>query len=108
LPEASISAPWNSGVIQGLALARSIAAAVDPAQPFVRNEELTVKTYETGDPGDLLQESTYGDTARDYRIDSVGELYIANFQTLRQPRNYTVKVWRKDFLVGSFTFATVK
>jgi len=65
-----------------------VAEAVDPAQPFVYNEELTIIIYEEGYLGNILQESTYGDTARDYRIDSIGELYITNFRTLKTPKTY--------------------
>jgi YD repeat-containing protein len=85
-----------------------IAAAVDPAQPFVRNEELTIKIYETGKPGVVLQTSRYGPTSTDYRIVDVTGLYITNFKTLSAPKQYTVEVWRKDFKVGSFTFKTTK
>ena len=86
-----------------------IAAAVDPAQPFVYNEDLTIKIYEAGHPGDVLQISMYGDRARNYRIGD--ELYIMNFKTLKRPKDYTVDIWRNntiDFLVGSFGFSTVK
>jgi hypothetical protein len=85
-----------------------IAAAVDPAQPFVRNEELTIKIYETGKPGVVLQTSRYGSTAKDYRIDEVADLYVTNFKTMSTPKQYTVEVWRKDFKVDSFTFKTTK
>ena len=82
---------------------------VDPAQPFVYNEELTILIYEEGHPESILQESTYGDTARDYRINSENELYITNFRTIRKKlTTYVVEVYRKDMLIGSFTFETVK
>jgi hypothetical protein len=81
---------------------------VDPAQPFVFNEELTVLIYEEGHPESILQESTYGDTARDYRIDSIDELYITNFRTMRTPTTYVIEVYRKDLLIGWFTFETGK
>ncbi len=86
-----------------------VAEAVDPAQPFVYNEELTIIIHEEGYPEPVLQESTYCDTARDYRIDSISELYITNFQTIRRkPKTYMVEVYRKDMLIGWFTFETVK
>ena len=88
-----------------------IAESVDPAQPFVYNEELEIRIYNAADPGNILQTSLHGDTSVDYRIDSVGELYITNFKTKkRQPAEYVVEIWRTstNFLVGSFTFATVK
>lgn len=87
-----------------------IAEAVDPDMPFVYNEELEVIIYDAADPGIILQTSLYGDLSRDYRIDIVDELYITNFKTKKQPAEYVVEIWRlsKDFLVGSFTFETVK
>jgi hypothetical protein len=87
-----------------------IAAGVDPEQPFVYNEELEINVYNAADPGNILQTSVYGDTARDYRIDTRGELYITNFKTGKEPAEYVVEIWRisKDFLVGSLIFETVK
>jgi len=81
---------------------------VDPAQPFVYNEELTIIIYSIDNPTNILQTSTYGDTARDYRIDLVGELYITNFQTLKTPKTYVVEIYRKGMLIGTFEFSTVK
>jgi len=87
-----------------------IAESVDAMMPFVYNEELEVIIYDATDPGTILQTSLYGDTSKDYRIDIVDELYITNFKTKKQPAEYVVEIWRlsKDFLVGSFTFETVK
>jgi hypothetical protein len=85
-----------------------ILECVDSAKPFVWNEELTIKIYATDDPTNILQTSTYGTTARDYRIDTVGELYITNFKTLKTPKTYRVEIWRKDMLIGWFEFSTVK
>jgi len=85
-----------------------IFESVDPAKPFVWNEELTIKIYATDDPTNILQTSTYGTTARDYRIDTVSELYITNFKTLKTPKTYRVEIWRKDMLIGWFEFSTVK
>jgi len=87
-----------------------IAESVDPAQPFVYNEELEIRIYDASDNTTILQTSLYGDTSRDYRIDSVGEKYITNFKTKKQPAMYTVEIWRtsKNFLIGSFSFETVK
>ena len=85
-----------------------IAEAVDPMQPFVYNEELKIEIYNGA--GNPSQTSTYGDTTRDYRIDTEGEKYITNFKTGKKPAEYTVEIWRlsNDFLIGSFTFETVK
>jgi hypothetical protein len=85
-----------------------VAASVDPNQPFVYNEELTIKIYATDNPSNILQTSTFGDTARDYRINIISEQYITNFQTLKTPKTYTVEIWRKNMLIGSFNFKTVK
>jgi len=85
-----------------------VVASVDPSQLFVYNEELTIKIYATDDPSNILQTSTFGDTARDYRINTISEHYITNFKTLKTPRTYTVEVWRKDMLIGIFHFQTVK
>lgn len=85
-----------------------IFESVDPTKPFVWNEELTIKIYAKDNPTSILQTSTYGTEARDYRIDSIGELYITNFQTLKTPKTYVVEIYRKDMLIGSFEFVTVK
>ena len=82
-----------------------VVVAVDPAQPFVWNEELTIVISENGN---ILQTSTYGATSRDYRIDPVDKLYITNFRTLKRPTTYVVEIYRKGMLIGSFTFETVK
>ena len=82
---------------------------VDPAKPFVWNEELNIVICEKDHPENILQNSTYGDTARDYRIDPEDELYITNFKTIRKkPTTYVVEIYRKDMLIGSFEFSTVK
>lgn len=103
------SEPNKAGRTMPVKFSLRVVEAVDPAQPFVWNEELTIVIHEEGHPEDILQESTYGDTARDYRIDPVGELYITNFRTIRKkPTTYVVEVYRKGMLIGSFTFETVK
>jgi uncharacterized protein YegL len=96
----------KAGRTMPVKFALRIAASVDTNQPFVYNEELTIKIYATANPNEILQESTFGDTARDYRISSVH--YITNFKTLKTPMEYTVTIYRKDFEIGSFTFQTVK
>jgi len=85
-----------------------VVEVVDPAQPFVWNEELTIVIYEKDNPENILQTSTYGTTARDYRIDPEDELYITNFKTLKTPTTYVVEIYRKGMLIGSFEFSTVK
>jgi hypothetical protein len=87
-----------------------IAAAVDPAMPFVYNEELEIRICKSSDPGNILQTSLYGDTSRDYRINQDTELYITNFKTSKKPAEYKVEIWRlsKNFLIGEFTFETTK
>ena len=100
----------KAGRTMPVKFALRIAAAVDPAQPFVYNEELEIRIYDASAPDSILQTSLYGDTSRDYRIDTAGELYITNFKTSKTPAEYVVEIWRtsKNFLVGSFTFETVK
>ena len=85
-----------------------VKASVDPAQPFIRNEELTIMIYRKGYPGTILQTSTYGTASTDYRIDPVSEKYITNFKTLSTPATYVVEIYRKGMLIGSFQFSTVK
>lgn len=84
-----------------------VTAAVDPDQPFVYNEELTIKIYATDNPRNVLQTSTFGDTAKDYRINTLAEHYITNFQTLKTPKTYIAGIWRKDMLLGNIEFETV-
>jgi hypothetical protein len=85
-----------------------VVETVDPAMPFVWNEELTLIIYEKDNPGKILQTSTFGDTSADYRIDSDGEHYVTNFKTTKKkPATYVVEIWRKDMLIGSFEFSTV-
>jgi len=81
---------------------------VDPAKPFVYNEQLTIKIYQKGHPNQILQTSTYGTGSTDYRIDVIGELYITNFKTLATPMTYVVEISRKGMLIGSFQFNTVR
>jgi len=87
-----------------------IAAAVDPAMPFVYNDELEIRIYDRAKPGVILQRSVFGSGSTNYRIDMGSEKYITNFKTKTTPATYVVEVWRpaKNFLVGSFTFATTK
>ena len=84
-----------------------IATSVDPNQPFVRNEELTIIIFEKDNQENILQNSTYGTTSRDYRIDDLNELYITNFKTLKTPTTYVVEIYRKGMLIGTFEFSTV-
>ena len=87
-----------------------IAESVDPAMPFVYNKGLEIRIYDAAEPSSILQTSVFGDGSTNYRIDSVEELYITNFKTKKEPAQYVVEIWRvsKNFLVGSFTFETVK
>jgi len=87
-----------------------IAQSVDPAMPFVYNEDLEIRIYKSTNPSVILQRSLFGQGATNYRIDVAGEKYITNFKTLPTPATYVVEIWRpeKNFKVGSFTFKTVK
>jgi len=87
-----------------------IVEAVDPAQPFVYNEQLEIRIYQTSKPSTILQSSFFGISSKDYRVTIEGEKYITNFKTGKKPMEYTVEIWRpsNNFLIGSFTFETVK
>jgi len=98
----------KAGRTMPIKFALRVAAAVDPLQPFVYNEDLTIDVYATDTPDAILQESTFGDDAQDYRINSLTEVYITNFKTLRTPQEYRVDVYRNDLLIDSFMFETVK
>ena len=101
----------KAGRTMPVKFALRIDAAVDPAQPFVYNQELEIRIYDASAPDTILQTSQYGgDASTDYRIDTAGELYITNFKTSKTPADYVVEIWRmsKNFRVGSFTFETVK
>jgi len=59
-----------------------LPASVDPAMPFLHNEDLEIRIYKCTNGCNtklLLQTSVYGSGATDYRIN--GELYILNFKT---------------------------
>lgn len=104
------SETYNAGRTMPVKFSLRIAAAVDPAQPFVYNEDLEIRIYDTSKPDTLLQTSLYGDTNKDYRIDTNSKLYITNFGTDKKPMEYSVEIWRtnKNFLIDSFTFETTK
>lgn len=101
------SAEYRAGRTMPVKFSLRICEALDPAKPFVRNEELAIK-IKKGDT--VLQESVYGVTATDYRIDDIGEHYITNFKTPKKPAIFTVEVWRTraNFLLGAFEFETVR
>ncbi|MHA1235330.1 MAG: hypothetical protein ACTSQL_09635, partial [Promethearchaeota archaeon] len=84
-----------------------VAESVDLSMPFVVNDELCVIIYDSSDPNTFLQESYFGDSSKDYRIDTQGELYITNFKTSKTPAIYVVEIWRRDMLIGTFTFSTM-
>lgn len=87
-----------------------IAKSVDPAMPFVYNDELEIRIYDKAKPSIILQRSVFGSSSTDYRIDMIAKMYMTNFKTKTTPATYVVEVWRpaKNFKVGSFTFNTVK
>ncbi|MEN8127832.1 MAG: PKD domain-containing protein [Planctomycetota bacterium] len=102
------SKEYRAGRTMPVKFSLRISEAVDPAMPFVYNEQLRIDIYKTSSPGTILQSALFGDTSKDYRIDVVGELYITNFKTDRKPADYTVDIWRivNDFFIDSFTFET--
>lgn len=91
-----------------LVLSLTILSSSDPAEPFVYNEELEIRIQRASAPHAVLQTSPFGSGSTDYRIE--GQKYITIFKTLRRPARYIVEVWRpaKGFLIGSFSFETVR
>jgi hypothetical protein len=85
-----------------------VVQEVDPAQPFVYSEELMITIYEAGKPTPVLQSSTFGSGARDYRINAAEQTYITNFQTLKKPLQYTVEILRDALSIGTFGFQATK
>lgn len=79
---------------------------MEASQPFVYNDELTIRNYAASQPSMILQASTFGTTSTDYRIDEVASLYIVNFKTQPKPESHMVDVLWNGFLVGSFGFET--
>ena len=97
----------NPGRTMPVKFSLRVAKVVDLNTPFVRNEEIIILIYALDNPNIIFHSAIYGDDSKDYRIDSVGELYITNFKTSNKPKTYVVEVWRKGMLIGSFTFNTV-
>jgi uncharacterized repeat protein (TIGR01451 family) len=85
-----------------------VVQEVDPAQPFVYSEELTIRIYQAGKPTPVLQSSTFGSGTTDYRINAAQQVYITNFQTLKKPMQYTVEILRDALSIGTFGFQTTK
>jgi outer membrane protein assembly factor BamB len=96
----------QAGRTMPVKFALRVIEAVDPAMPFVWNEELTIIIYDNTNPSEILQISTYGAHSKDYRIEE--EHYITNFKTSKTPATYVVELWRKDMLIGYFTFETIE
>jgi hypothetical protein len=96
----------KAGRTMPVKFAIKIAEVVDPAMPFVYNEQLEVKikNNKTGD----ISICYFGDTSTEYRIDNA--MYISNYKTDKKPAEYKVEIWRmnNNFLIGDFTFETVK
>ena len=86
-----------------------ITESVDPAMPFVYNEELEIRIFNAADPADILQTSLYGASSKDYRINNDTELYITNFKTSKTPAVYEVEIRRisNNFKIGGFSFTTM-
>jgi hypothetical protein len=101
------SASYKAGRTMPIKFSLYVVEAADPEMPFVYNEELTIKIFDTGDLGTPLQISTFGTKSTDYRIEP-DLLYITNFITPKKASTYEVQIWRTgtDFMIGSFTFTT--
>jgi hypothetical protein len=87
-----------------------VASNVDPLTPFVVNQDLEVKIFRSSDPSNVLQKSVFGAGSADYRISALAKQYQTNFKTSDTPTRYTVEIWRKnkEWLIGSFSFKTLK
>jgi PKD repeat protein len=99
---------YNAGRTMPIKFSLRVATEVDSKQPFVYCEDLTIKIFATSKPSTILQTSTFGTGARNYRIDASFEKYITNFQTSRTPLQYTIAIYRGASLTGVFGFQTVK
>ncbi|MFW9822330.1 MAG: hypothetical protein ACFFE4_05320, partial [Candidatus Thorarchaeota archaeon] len=97
----------NPGRTMPVKFSVRVHESVDINTPFIRNEEINILIYTIDDPNTILQNATFGINSIDYRIDSLNELYITNFKTLKHPQTYLVEIWRKGMLIGSFTFETI-
>jgi hypothetical protein len=104
------SEEYRAGRTVPIKFSLRIAEAVDPAMPFVYNEQLEIRIYKASEPGNILQTSLFGDTSTDYRINTPTELYITNFRTDKKPTTYAVEIWRtsKNFGIGGFIFETTR
>jgi len=102
------SASNKAGRTVPIKFSLKVDEAVDPARPFIHNEQLEIKIYDASDPDTILHTSLFGDTSGDFRINDTEELYITNFKTDKSPAEYVVEIWRlnEDFLIGSFAFET--
>ena len=100
----------KAGRTMPIKFALRVSEAVDPLETFVYNEELTIRVYSALDPTTILQTAVYGSRSKDYRIDETAQHYITNFKTSKTPGLYAVDICRTQntFVIGSFTFATVK
>ncbi len=90
-----------------------IDSSVDPNQPFIYSEDIRIMIYRCDNAicksKTLMQNSVYGSSAADYRIDQINKLYITNFKTSETPAIYIVEVLRlNSSLIGSFMFKTDK
>lgn len=89
-----------------------VSARLEERYMWLRELEEMPKTCQDGTiqgivaRATLLQESTFGVTSKDYRIDDQGEFYITNFKTLRTPSQYRVEIYRGQYMIGTFSFAT--
>lgn len=96
----------NPGRTMPVKFSLRVVEAVDPAIPFVWNEELNIIIYDKSNPDEILRDASFGEASRDYRIDAESEHYITNFKTSRQAATYVVEIWRNGLFIGSFEFNT--
>lgn len=101
------SASYKAGRTMPIKFSLNVVEAADPEMPFVYNEELTIKIFDTKNLVTPLQVSTFGTKSTDYRIEP-DLLYITNFVTPKKASSYEVQIWRTgtNFMIGSFNFTT--
>jgi uncharacterized protein len=102
------SAKNKAGRTMPVKFSLTVAESTDAEQPFVYDEDLEIVVYAKDDPDNILQASTFGDTAWDYRIDTDNEMYITNFKTLKTAATYVVEIYRYKaggLLIDSFEFS---
>ena len=99
-----LTADNKAGRTMPIKFSLSVCSIVDPSNPFVHNEELVIEIWSNEE---LMATVTYGDTSRDYRIETSSH-YITNFKTEKKPATYNVIIKSLDLQIGQFDFHTTR